>query len=212
MARIGNPDHTCIHQWCSLTRLISPGKENMLIVSGMSGRNRMTDDVTPEKTGTPHQSGAGIDPLQQFFQRPLFLSLTIGIPFCIFKLLFGIAAIRVLNLPHHGVVAALGWCVIVWAGIDLLMNAGRAILDLLGRSAPFEYCTIAQLGAYFRMPLVFLAVDTLLSFVIICTMLWSGWITLLTTIESYLWYAATTLNLISLSLVLLYNEVRKVRI
>ncbi len=177
----------------------------------MTGGNRMTDDVTPEKTGTPHQSGAGIDPLQQFFQRPLFLSLTIGIPFCIFKLLFGIAAIRVLTLPHHGVVAALGWCVIVWAGIDLLMNAGRAIFDLLGQSAPFEYCTIAQLGAYFTMPLVFLAVDTLLSFVIICTMLWSGWITLLTTIESYLWYAATTLNLVSLSLVLLYNEVRKVR-
>lgn len=172
----------------------------------------MTDDMTQEKTGAPHQPGTGIDPLQQFFQRPLFLSLTIGIPFCIFKLLFGIAAVRVLTgPPSHGVIAALGWLVIVWAGIDLLMNAGRAILDLLGRSAPFEYCTIAQLGAYFRMPLVFLAVDTMLSFVVICTMLWSGWITLLNTLESYLWYAATTLNLISLSLVLLYNEVRKVR-
>ena len=35
------------------------------------------------------------DILQRFFTRPLFLSLTIGIPFCIFKLLFGITLIRV---------------------------------------------------------------------------------------------------------------------
>ena len=58
------------------------------------------------------------------------------------------------------------------------------------------------------MPMVFLAIDTLLTFIIICTMLWSGWIATLTTFESYLWYAATTLNLISLSLVVLYNEIR----
>jgi hypothetical protein len=61
------------------------------------------------------------------------------------------------------------------------------------------------------MPLVFLALDTMLSFVIICLMLWSGWIALLSPLGSYFWYAATTLNLISLSVVMLYNEVRKVR-
>jgi len=42
-------------------------------------------------------------------------------------------------------------------------------------------------------------------------MLWSGWIATLTIPESYLWYAATTLNLISLSLVILYNEIRTLR-
>ncbi len=149
--------------------------------------------------------------LQQFFQRPLFLSLTIGIPFCIFKLLFGITAARVAASTHHGFLEAFGWIVILWAGTDIAMNAGRALFDLLKKPAPFEYCTIAQIGSFFRMPLVFLAVDTLLSFVIICTMLWSGWITHLTLWEAYLWYAATTLNLISLSFVLLYNEVLKVR-
>jgi hypothetical protein len=60
------------------------------------------------------------------------------------------------------------------------------------------------------MPMVFLAIDTLLSFAIICFMLWSGWITHLTPVESFLWYVATTANLISLSLVSLYNEIRKV--
>jgi hypothetical protein len=89
------------------------------------------------------------------------------------------------------------------------MNAGRAVLDLSGKPSPFDYCTIAQIGRIFHMPMVFLAVDTLLSFSIICAMLWSGWIATLTLSESYLWYAATTLNLISLSLVSLYTEVRR---
>ncbi|MCU0632187.1 MAG: hypothetical protein MUC66_04330 [Methanolinea sp.] len=164
-----------------------------------------------EKAVTDKAGPQESDRIQQFFSRPLFLSLTIGIPFCIFKLLFGVIAVRVVTFPHHGVLAAFGWLVIFWAGTDLVMNAGRALLDLLNRKAPFEFCVIAQLGAYFHMPLVFLAVDTFFSFAIICVMLWSGWITLLTPNEAYLWYAATTLNLISLSLVLLYNEVRKVQ-
>jgi hypothetical protein len=58
---------------------------------------------------------------------------------------------------------------------------------------------------------VFLAVDTLVSFSIISFMLWSKWIQILSQTELYLWYSATTLNLISLSLVLIYNEIRNVR-
>ena len=147
------------------------------------------------------------DILQQFFSRPLFLSITIGIPFCIFKLLFGITLIRVgsdIAVP----VSVCGWVVAVWALADLVMNLGRQLFDILNRPAPFEYCTIAQVGRFFSMPMVFLAFDTLLTFIIICTMLWSGWIATLTSPESYLWYAATTLNLISLSLVVLFNEIR----
>jgi hypothetical protein len=89
-----------------------------------------------------------------------------------------------------------------------MMNSGKSLLDLFHRQAPFEYCTIAQLGRIAGMPLVFLAFDTLLTFTIICLMLWTGWIATLTLVESALWYAATTMNLISLSLVSLYNEIR----
>ena len=39
-------------------------------------------------------------------------------------------------------------------------------------------------------------------------MLWTGWIATLNPLEAMLWYAATTMNLISLSLVSLYNEIR----
>lgn len=148
------------------------------------------------------------DRIQRFFVRPLFLSLTIGIPFCMFKLLFGLTAIRIgMNTSH--VLVWFGWIVVVWAATDLIMNLGVSVYDLLGRPAPFEYCTIAQVGRLVERPLAFLAFDTFLSFTIICFMLWSWWITKLSTAEAYLWFAATTLNLISLSVVSLYNEVRR---
>jgi hypothetical protein len=158
------------------------------------------------KTGTSSYSKES-DMVERFFTRPFFLSLTIGIPFCIFKLLFGVTLIRI-GSGMAGPVFIFGWVVTVWALADLIMNLGREFYDLMNRPAPFEYCTIAQAGRFFSMPMVFLAIDTLITFVIICTMLWSGWIATLTTIEGYLWYAATTMNLISLSLVVLYHEIR----
>jgi hypothetical protein len=149
------------------------------------------------------------DRIQTLFVRPFFLSLTIGIPFCVYKLLFGVTAVRIGSTASPPL-ALFGWLVIAWAAVDLLMNLGRIILDLLHTPAPFEYCTIAQAGRTAGKPMLFLALDTLLSFAIICFMLWSGWIAHLTQCESYLWYGATTANLISLSLVSLYNEYRKV--
>jgi hypothetical protein len=146
--------------------------------------------------------------LQYLFSRPFFLSLTIGIPFCFFKLIFGISAVRAGD-GTFPILTSAGWLIILWAGLDLLMNISRAGLDLVHRQARFEYCSIAQIGRYFRKPLVFLAFDTLLSFTLICFMLWSGWITTLTRTELWLWFAATTLNLISLSLVSLYNEMKR---
>jgi hypothetical protein len=164
----------------------------------MSLNNSETGNDLPGKN-------AGL--LQRFFTRPLFLSLTIGVPFCIFKLLLGISAVRT-GSGTSMLLSAGGWLIICWALADLVMNLGREVYDLVDRPAPFEYCTIAQVGRFFDAPLVFLAFDTLLTFTIICTMLWSGWIARLSSTESVLWYAATTLNLISLSLVVLYNEIR----
>lgn len=148
------------------------------------------------------------DRIQKFFIRPFFLTLTIGIPFCMFKGLFGLAAIRV-GTPSNPLLAGMGWCIVAWASIDFLMNAVRAAGDLLHIPTPLEYCTLAEIGRLVHRPMVFLAVDTLISFSIICLMLWSGWILQLTQKEAYLWYAATTLNLISISVVSLYNEAKR---
>lgn len=171
----------------------------------------MCPDQVPPAAGDDRQGrfAKESDRIQRFFIRPFFLSLTIGIPFCIYKLLFGVVAVRI-GTATGTLLPVFGWCVIALAGLDLLMNTGRALLDLLHRPGRFECCTIAQAGRIFRMPMVFLAFDTLISFAIICFMLWSGWIMQLTHTESALWYAATTLNLISLSAVSLYNEIRKV--
>ena len=147
------------------------------------------------------------DAIQKVFQRPFFLSFTIGIPFCIFKLLFGVTVIRT-GSGNNLFISTFGLLIVFWAAADLLMNTGRSTLDLLHRPAPFEYCIIAQVGRYFHKPMVFLAIDTLLTFSILCAMLWSGWITRLSLFESYLWYSATTMNLISLSLAGIYNEIR----
>ena len=150
------------------------------------------------------------DAIQRIFGRPFFLSFTIGIPFCIFKLLFGLAAIRT-GAADNLFLIIFGWMAVLWAVADILMNTGRSILDLLHRPAPFEYCTIAQAGFFLHKPMLFLAIDTLLAFSIICFMLWSGWIAKLSLFESYLWYSATTMNLISLSLVGIYNELKTSR-
>jgi hypothetical protein len=162
------------------------------------------EEVIKKSEGPP----GDYDRLQNLFGRPFFLSLTIGVPFCIFKLIFGISAVRAGDMTTS-LLSTAGWLIILWAGVDLLMNISRAGLDLVHRPARFEYCSIAQAGRYFRKPGLFLAFDTLLSFTIICFMLWSGWITTLTLNELWLWFAATTLNLISLSLVLLYNEMKR---
>ena len=149
------------------------------------------------------------DTIQRFFLRPFFLSLTIGVPFCIYKMIFGISILRA-AAAGGALFAGAGWLIIVWAIADLLMNTVYSLQDLLHLKARFECCTLAQIGRFFSRPMVFLALDTLLSFSIICLMLWSGWIATLSPYELVLWYVATTLNLVSLSVVSLYNEIRKV--
>ncbi len=143
-----------------------------------------------------------------FFQTPTFQALTIGIPFCIFKLLFGILNIRA-GTDQQYYLVIFGWLIILWASMDLVMNLIVIVYNVAGRESPIEFCTIAQLGRLFKKPKLFLAVDTLIAFVIICFVLWSGWIRLLNTNESYLWIAATTLNLISISVVNIWLELRR---
>ena len=152
------------------------------------------------------QSGGSIE--TSALQAPAFQALTIGIPFCVFKLLFGVLCIR-MGRGDGATLVILGAAVVIWASVDLAMNVLRAAFDLAGRKSPVEFCTIAQVGRLIGRPRVFLAIDTLVSFSIICAVLWSGWIAHLSPNESLLWYAATTLNLISISLVALSAELHR---
>lgn len=120
-------------------------------------------------------------------------------------------AIRIGELQSEPLLWVLGHLVLIWAVADLVMNLIRAVQDLAGRENQIEFCTLAQAGRVMNAPLVFLAFDTLITFSIICFVLWSGWVKHFSQYESYLWYFATTLNLISLSLVGLWTELLRFR-
>jgi hypothetical protein len=161
-----------------------------------------------EQTEQSHQTGQS-DQIESFFSTPTFQALTIGVPFCIFKLLFGLLALRAASEQGSATLTAFGWLIAAWAATDLSMNLARVVFHLSGRASPIEYCAIAQAGRLFGRPRLFLAIDTLISFSIICFVLWSGWIKQLSQAEYYLWYAATTLNLISISVVSIWIEFRR---
>lgn len=136
----------------------------------------------------------------------LLTPLTIGIPFCVFKFIFGLMALKIGAAEQLAVMSVLGCTVIVWALIDLGMNLVRIVGWFFKVEPPWEFCLVAQVGRLFGSPRFFLTVDTFLSFFIICFFLWSGWIAGLSPVESYFWYAATTVNLISLSIVNIVSE------
>jgi hypothetical protein len=62
---------------------------------------------------------------QKWYQTSLFLAITIGIPFCIFKYLFGMLAVRAGTIHNSHFLLTFGQLVMVWAVIDLLMNMAR---------------------------------------------------------------------------------------
>ena len=80
-------------------------------------------------------------PKTPLFTRPAFLSLTIGVPFCIFKILFGIQFIRAADIHSQPWFIYAGWILIAWAGVDMVMNLSRAGLDLIGSGNKIEFCS-----------------------------------------------------------------------
>lgn len=137
------------------------------------------------------------------FDNSTFTAMTIGIPFCVFKFLFGLVLLR----NHNGVA---GLIIIAWAILDIFFNLNSAVMKLKKEKSHLETCLLAQIGGLFSdHTALFLGIDTFLSFSIICFMLWSGWIAELRPYESYLWYGATTVNLMSLAVVNILVELRK---
>ncbi|MCA1917217.1 hypothetical protein [Methanospirillum hungatei] len=159
--------------------------------------------------GESSEKASKTNSTNSFFTRPAFLSLTIGVPFCLFKILFGIQFIRAAEIHSQPYFIYAGWVLMIWAGADLLMNLTRAGFDIIDSAGKIEFCTLAQIGRYLNASTLFLAIDTLITFSIICLALWSGWIVYLNKTEAMLWYSATTLNLISLSLVSLWTEIKR---
>jgi len=81
--------------------------------------------VSREREEGGQSSETRSDPLARLFARPVFLALTIGIPFCTFKLLFGVTAVRVASQSSNGFLFGAGLAIAAWALADLAMNVGR---------------------------------------------------------------------------------------
>ncbi|MHC4777135.1 MAG: hypothetical protein ACYTFG_01020 [Planctomycetota bacterium] len=131
-----------------------------------------------------------------------FLALTIGLPFCTFKFLFGILAWRN-GLPIPGV------ALMVWGLVDSALNGSRVFQALRRQRPATEYCLLAQIGKPFGLAPLLLPLDTFFAFTIICVVLWSGWIAQLTGAESAAWLSATTVNLLSVALMQVWAEYRR---
>ena len=99
--------------------------------------------MSPTET-VPSSQPAPNDRVLRFFRSPFFLSITIGIPFCIYKLIFGSLAIRNGSTGGEMAFVFMGELIIVWATLDLGMNITRAGLDLSGRSNVIEYCPVSH--------------------------------------------------------------------
>jgi hypothetical protein len=112
---------------------------------------------------------------KHFFQTPTFQALTIGVPFSIFKILFGILSIRTgTDQQYHLVI--FGWLVILWGLADLVMNLIVVAFNIAGRESPIEFCTMPSSRLLGNQSVL---ADTLIAFSIVCFVLWSGWIRLL---------------------------------
>jgi len=132
----------------------------------------------------------------------IFLAFTVGLPFACFKVLCGVLALR------NGYVAVAVPFFAV-AALDAGLNAARIVQALLRMKPRTEFCFLAQVGRLVGGAEVLLALDTLLSFGIICWVLWSGWIAQLSDPESIAWLTATTVNLLSVALMQIWIEVKR---
>ena len=142
--------------------------------------------------------------LQPIDRTSIFLALTVGIPFATFKALCGVLALRngylAVAIPFFAV-----------AGLDAALNTARIVQGLLRQKPRTEFCFLAQVGRFIGAAEILLALDTLLSFGIICWVLWSGWIVQLSDPERIAWLTATTINLLSVALVQIWVEVQRRR-
>ncbi len=138
-----------------------------------------------------------------FFKTSAFAALTIGVPFCVFKGLFGFLLV-------DNKYAVIGAACIAWAVADCAMNLVRAGMELAGaRDSSLQFCLLGQLGARFGRRDLLMAMDTLLAFAIICGVLWSGWIAQLPPWGHALWLGATTVNLMSLAIMHVWLEIAR---
>ncbi len=100
-------------------------------------------------------------------ERRLWMVLSTGLPFALFKFAGGLAA-------AHDIHPVAGACLMVWGALDAILNVA-----VLFPSFPVSFCALSNVGRWLRLrhpgsnqEELFLGIDTLASFLIVSTMIW----------------------------------------
>lgn len=138
--------------------------------------------------------------VHRFLLLPAVEIVTVGAPFCAFKLLTG----KLLLAS-----SAWWWCVgaalVALGVIDVALNAVNLVALALGRERPVAVCTLAgAVGALRRENPGFselgTSIDVLLSFTLVASMVWTGAIGSLGADLARAWAACTVLNVLGAGL------------
>lgn len=133
----------------------------------------------------------------------IYEALLTGVPYGFFKFLSGWCL-----LMHN--YSALGYLLIAVGVVDIALN-------LMGvfRPAPFPLCTFVLLGRFVkgRRPGpkddAFLALDTLVAFILVSSMIWFGGIPKLAPTFGRLWDVCVILNIVSVGIARVYAGFRQ---
>lgn len=144
--------------------------------------------------------------LRDSLRRRLRSALLTGIPFGIFKIGGGLAA-------SEDIQAVAGIAIIVWGGLDVLLNVlwtldprhfAPCLLSLLARR-------LERGGVRPGVEQLMLAVDTLLAFAIVSTMIWFGRIALLPPMLVRLWELSVIANILGVGGERVWSSWRRLR-
>ena len=124
--------------------------------------------------------------------RRTWATILTGVPFAIFKLGAG-------AYLHSHVSAGLGVALITWGALDMLLNG----LSLVA-PATFSYCVLSNVGRQVDRRRsgargwepVCLALDTLLAFIIVATMIWFRLFPELPPLLARIWDGAVVANVV----------------
>lgn len=134
--------------------------------------------------------------------------LTVGLPFCAFKVLTGLVL-----LPAW---SPLGWLLVGWGGVDVLFNAANAVSLAAGRGRALAVCATQALAtrrltaASSPRGELGTSIDVFLSFLLVAGMIGLGGLARLSPDGLSAWNYAVVANVLGAGIGRVYSSFRRV--
>ncbi len=130
--------------------------------------------------------------------------LTVGIPFCVFKLLTGVIAVRSASL------APIGYALLALGSVDLLLNVANLLSLLVTHKRIGAVCLSDVLLRRFGDSELGLAVDVFISFGLVAIVIGFGLLLRVPTWALPIWNLAVVLNVLGAGVGRLFVALRRV--